>query len=483
MKTSEGRNVYLDNIRNMLVYAVVFFHIVCMFAYPMVFWWPVVDREGSSMFFEIIIFTMDIFLMPVLLFIAALFIIPSLKSRSAAGYVKKRFQRLLIPVFVFTFCAGDFFHQFLLMRLGGSVPDYARIFIDYWRDFIDSGIVSYIGEGETLSRVGFNMLHTWFLSFLFFLTLLVVAAVMMFRIKEKEQKKIDARKNIIVKTLLFALLSGFFFCGLMIWLSIHGINLHAWMRIAGIIQFRVNQFFMLVPLFFFGLYVYRKDWLTRGDIGSWKLWGTLTILFLLPIVYLGHAKYFPGIQPFLKTAEHNMLTGGNVPGPVVSKEFEQVFTLIHFLMLPACIFLLMFFLSFAKRFVNRQNPITAFCSKHSINVYILHYIPVIMLQYSFLKLQLPPAITVLAIMIIVIPACLWLSHRLVYPHSLAAIGLFAVLKLVSLYLGFNFYHGALLALLAISFTGAVVESLRLAVASRNGARDLDLPSRCLPPEG
>jgi len=431
----------------------------------------------------LIIFIMDIFLMPVLLFIAAQFIIPSLRARSAAGYVKKRFRRLLIPVFVFTFCAGDFFHQFLLMRLGGTVPDYTRIFTEYWRDYINSGAVSYIGWGETLFRVGFNMLHTWFLSFLFFLTLPVVAAVTVFRLKRKEQEEIESRNKIIIKTVLFALLSGILFCILMILLTVNGVNLHAWMRIAGIIQFRINQFFMLIPLFFFGLYVYRKDWLTRGDIGNWKLWGALAVLFLLPIIYLGYTKYLPGIEPFIRTAEHNMLTGDNLPDPEVSKEFGQVYTLIQFTMLPACIFLLMFFISFAKRFANSQNPITDFCSKHSINVYILHYVPVIMLQYGFMNLHLPPVITITAAMIIVVPACLWLSYRLVYPYPLVAIGLFVSLKLISLYLGFNVYRGALLVLLAVSCAGAAVESVRLVIASRNGGWNLNPSSRYIPPEG
>ena len=70
-------------------------------------------------------------------------------------------------------------------------------------------------------------------------------------------------------------------------------------------------------------------------------------------------------------------------------------------------------------------------------------------------------------LVIVIPACLWLSHRFVYPHPLAAISFFIVVKLVSLFAGFNFYYMALLAMLLISVAGALLESIRLLMLKRN----------------
>jgi len=134
---------------------------------------------------------------------------------------------------------------------------------------------------------------------------------------------------------------------------------------------------------------------------------------------------------------------------------------------PACIFLLMFFLSFAKRFFNKPNAITTFCSKHSINVYILHYIPVLVLQYTFLNVPIIPVLKVMLMTVIVIPACLWLSHRLVYPYPKIAIGFFIALKLVALAAGFTFYYLALLALIFISFAGAIHESARFVVAQKD----------------
>lgn len=68
--------------------------------------------------------------------------------------------------------------------------------------------------------------------------------------------------------------------------------------------------------------------------------------------------------------------------------------------------------------------------------------------------------------IIIVPACLWLSHRLVYPYPKISIGFFVALKLISLAAGFNFYYFALLVLIFISFAGAVYESARYMVSQK-----------------
>ncbi len=137
METFQERIAYLDNIRNILVYNVVLVHIILMFAYPLSFWWSVIDKNGSSSVYKNHLVIMDIYLMPHLMFIAALFIFPSLNATSTIIYIKKRFFRIFVPIIVFTFCAGDIFYQILFKRLDNSNPTYILTFLDYWRDFIN----------------------------------------------------------------------------------------------------------------------------------------------------------------------------------------------------------------------------------------------------------------------------------------------------------------------------------------------------------
>jgi glucans biosynthesis protein C len=467
METPQDRYTYLDNIRSILVYNVVFVHIICMLAYPITFWWPVIDKNGSSRVYENLLLVMDMYLMPHLIFIAALFIFPSLNGKSTLAYIKKRFFRLFVPVIVFAFCAGEIVYQILVKRLDNSNPAYFLTFLDYWRDFINFNAITFIGEGKMLNQMSFNTAHTWFLSFLFFITLIIVLLGIPFRKKEKVEKEVDSRKKIIIKTITLTVILGFLYTAFAILFTVKGMNFTSWIRVIGLVQVRLDQFFVLLPLFLFGLYMHRKDWLTRGDIGSWKMWGILSAVFIFVFALLYH-NLLPIVDNVFKVTEHNLIFSDKIPVPTIPDSFIQTFLIICILQVPACIFLLMFFLSFAKKFFNTPNKITDFCSKHSINVYILHFIPVVLLQYIFVNIPIAPILKTILTMIIIIPACLWLSHRLVYPHPLFAISFFAILKLVSLFAGFNFFYIALLIVLISSFAGAIYESVRILASAKAG---------------
>ena len=470
METSQNRFVYLDNIRNFLVCNVVLFHVILMFTYPMAFYWPVIDKEGSSRIYETAVTSMSIYLMPCLLFIAALFIFPSLKRVSPLEYIKKRFLRLYVPVIVFLFCVADISYQLLLNRLNSVAPTYLETFLNGWRGFINIPGIYLTGSGTGSSFVVFGFQHTWFLTFLFFITLIVVVLSLPFKRKSSEPENADKRETIILKTILLAVVLGIFYVAAMVYYSILGITPGPFLIIGKVVSFPNHQVWVLLPLFLFGLYAYRKEWLTRGDIGSWKLWGTMAFVFLALYVLLQHTGCVPAIEEMMKVAEHNRLFDNKMPRPPMSFSTQVAFLGTYLLEPLACIFLLMFFLSFAKRFFNQPNAITTFCSKHSINVYVLHLIPVFILQYTFMNVPITPIIKIVLITIIVIPACLWLSHRLVYPYPKIAIAFFVALKLVALAAGFTFYYYALLVLIFISFAGAVYESARYMVAQKGSLK-------------
>jgi len=460
MEPSQNRVAYLDNIRNVLVYNVVLLHIVQMFAYPLLFWWAVTDRTGSSRFYEMGLIVMDIYLMPCLLFVAAFFILPSVKKHTPLEYIKKRFLRLCIPAAVFLFCAGDIFFQLLLNRLNSLPTAYSDTFLNYWRVFANLPAVYLSMSQKTLNAITFNMQHAWFLTLLFSFTLIVVSLSLPFRRKISAPKKTDNRKIIIRKTILFAIALGLVHAAVMVYCVLHKIDFSSWIILGKVLQFQVGKIWLLLPAFLFGFYAYKKEWLTRGDIGSWKLWGILVCILLVPYILLYHIGILPTLDEMFKVAEHNSLFDDKMARPAVESRVQGAFLFTWILLPPICLFLLMFFLSFAKRFFNRPNAITTFCSKHSINVYVLHYIPVLILQYTFLNIPIPSLTKIILMVIIVIPACLWLSHRLVYPYPKTAIAFFVALKLIALAAGFTFYYFALLALIFISFAGAVYESAR-----------------------
>jgi hypothetical protein len=470
METNQNRFVYLDNIRNFLVYNVVILHVMGMFTYPLQFFWPVIDKGGSSRFYETAVISMNLYLMPCLLFIAALFLFPSLKRVSPLEYIKKRFLRLYVPVIVFLFCVADISFQLRLKRLTSVDPAYLEIFLNFWRGLVNMPGIYITGSGTGSAFVIFGFQHTWFLTFLFFITLIVVVLSLPFKRKSSEPKKVDTRNIIILKTILLAVVLGIFYAATMVYYSMHGITPGRFLIIGKVVSFPNHQVWVLLPLFFFGLYAYRKEWLTQGDIGNWKLWGTAAFVFLALYVLLQHTGCVPAIEEMMKVAEHNRLFDNKMPNPPMSFSTQVTFLGTYLLEPLACIFLLMFFLSFTKNFFNKTNAITTFCSKHSINVYVLHLIPVFILQYTFMNVPITPIIKVILMTIIIIPACLWLSHRLVSPYPKIAIAFFVALKLAALAAGFTFYYYALLVLILISFAGAVYESVMFMFAQNDGLK-------------
>ena len=137
MENDQNRVVYIDNMRNFLVFMVVALHALCVFCYPIMFHWAAIDKEGSHRIYEAAVLTLDVFLMPHLIFLAALFIFISLKDKTKIQYLKTRFKRLYVPVIVFVFCAGDIYFQILSKRAESYNPSYLKTFMAYWVDLVN----------------------------------------------------------------------------------------------------------------------------------------------------------------------------------------------------------------------------------------------------------------------------------------------------------------------------------------------------------
>ncbi len=473
MNPEQNRIVYLDNIRNALVYNVVVYHAVLAFAYPILFWWATVDKEGSARVFETAVRAMYIYMMPCMIFIAALFIFPSLKKAGSIQYIKKRFLRLYVPVIVFVFCMGDVFPYLMFKRIGNLSLTYRETFITFWQSFMEMPLIFTTDPDTMINKIHFGFYHTWFLTLLFFVTIIAVLLQLFFRKKPVEPIVPERRKKIITKTILFALTLSIVYVAVSCIYLLNGILLNGWTMLGKAVFFENIQIWMLIPLFAFGLYAYKKNWHTSGDIGDWKMWGALTIVFLGLYVALVHFAYLPGVEEIYKAVESNTLLGKKMEMPVLPVSLLIVAMLIWFLSPLSSVFILMFLLAFAKKFFNKPNAVTEFCSKHSINVYILHYIPILLFQYALLDVPIASVFKIILMVSIIIPACLWLSHRLVFPYPKTAIAFFVGLKLVALAAGFEFYYWAIISLTFISFAGAIYEFIKYKPLGRLSQITLD----------
>lgn len=93
----EQRDHALDDVRTLMVLAVVLLHAACAYA-PSIPWWHARDTLGLG--YDVLIFCFDVFALPVLYYLAGGFAAPSLERRGPAGFLRAKFLRLGLPVLV-----------------------------------------------------------------------------------------------------------------------------------------------------------------------------------------------------------------------------------------------------------------------------------------------------------------------------------------------------------------------------------------------
>lgn len=85
---------FLNNIRYLMVLLVIAYHSVAAYA-TVAPHWPIHDT--SFFMADIIRELFDVFMMPVLFFVAGYFTLPSLEKKGVWKFLKDKFRRLLVP--------------------------------------------------------------------------------------------------------------------------------------------------------------------------------------------------------------------------------------------------------------------------------------------------------------------------------------------------------------------------------------------------
>ncbi|EGB15192.1 hypothetical protein DND132_1986 [Pseudodesulfovibrio mercurii] len=95
--TTRPRNHAYDNLRTLMVLAVVLLHAACAYA-PSIPWWHA--RDAESPLFDVTILTLDCFVLPVLFFISGLFAHGAFERHGTAGFLRNKLRRLGLPVLI-----------------------------------------------------------------------------------------------------------------------------------------------------------------------------------------------------------------------------------------------------------------------------------------------------------------------------------------------------------------------------------------------
>ena len=365
-----SRVTFLDNLRYLAVLCVILTHATN--GYNGITWMPVVDPNVSfSAKCISVFFTTS--LMPLLFLAAGYFTLPSIRKRSTGSFLSGKLKRLGIPwlVSILTVCPV----MSLIYQATRKGLAEAGSFWSIWREFMESGLSFHVGVIPSMDQLvennGYLQHQMWFLSMLIALYFIFAGLYAWkkdwFQPDQSELIAVRQGPWPTIKFLVTVALSTAVPC--MIAVALYRffvpqvLELEPHFSLGPFIQFQPTRLFFYLVYFGLGILAYRNNWFGRGrlpgHLGTW----------LAAFTVLGVAFY----------ASFYLLD--NAPRHLKPAAATAFYLSLNFF----CIATVGLSMALAMRWWNRPRPIDQELTKHSYNIYIVHYVFVFALQAALLR--------------------------------------------------------------------------------------------------
>jgi hypothetical protein len=391
---------YLDNIRFILAIFVVAWHAANAYIGT---GWTVTETDTSSVVYGLKTF-FDAITMPLFFYISGYFALASIKKRGSASFLKAKVKTIVIPwLLVVSFLTP------LIYMLGKIATHSLNTgYFDVWKGHMyrllqfDFGVIT----------DGFYQRYMWFLSVLF--TLHVIFAMMYYISQKwfnKDLTSLQGRVFTKRSTLTFVAQVACFtlFPMMAVILSImmftDSSDPETFFSVFNVIQFQASRLPIYIVYFILGILTCRNSWFERGLFKNRTLWNTL--FAVTGVIYLSLMNVFANSLP--------------------EEAFGFLFVLsINFFIVST----LGFALSNAKVYLDTPLLGNGEITSHAYNIYILHYIPVHLMQLAFLSfMSIPLLVKFMCVTVIGLVVSLVTSQYVLkpYPKLTVAIGIISTL--------------------------------------------------------
>jgi len=335
------RLLFFDNIRFIIISFVVLQHVALVYrVYG-------VPMDFTQYLCKFVVSITDVFMMPVLFFIAGYFAPASIQRRGTRRFILGKIRRIWIPWFLgVTLILPVSVYFLYVIRCAREAAAPMRYF-DYWSRFMGSACEFH--TGFTTSPDQFSHKHLWFLSVLF--TFFVVYGLLhgfrerfLSRSTPEESKRTrqdpSAQKVLVLAGILCA--AGFFVVKLFFRWGYQAI------LVASVIHFEPSRLVFYVVYFCMGIYAYSRGWFAGGkSFGGVGVWTALCISSF-------------GLYTYFNFSGSLTLTVG-------------VKLMLSALRSLLCLSIFVVLVSFAERFLNRPSKTWRRLSSNSYTIYIIHY--------------------------------------------------------------------------------------------------------------
>lgn len=379
-----GTRVYfLDKLRSATILCVVAFHSAVSYSGTAGFWPYRGEEVGRTL--DLLLYVLDIVMMPLMFFIAGYFSLPSYRRLGGWAFLKPKLIRLGIPWLIVTFLLLpplDYLHY--RVRLSGTI-EIGRYILLSWKR-ICAPLVGYLSMRTYVPLIDqYYQRYMWFLSLLLFMYL-TSPVVLSARDKLARGRKTSVAS---VVALLYALSFGFVFFVLGALRT--GMN---WFSLGNILQFQPVKLVYYLALFWFGVACHERGLFADRGLTkrSWPL-GALAVLLLAPCFIFGL-----------------MLSRSASPELWMKAMYALSYTCIT-------VTSTLFLLNLGYRRWNSASPFWSWISEFSYEIYLVHYAWVLTVPLAFDHVAgMPPVLKFLSVATISIvgsAATAFALHRLV----------------------------------------------------------------------
>jgi peptidoglycan/LPS O-acetylase OafA/YrhL len=346
------RIAFLDHIRTLMVLLVVVYHAVAAYSTVAPHW---LIHDTSSVVSDIAREWFDVFLMPVLFFVAGYFALSSIEKKGAWGFLKDKVKRLLIPWALAVLVVNP-------LAVYDQPSNPIRPFWNYWLQTVGHWQARLISPayGPQIQSV------YWFISLLFAFFVLFALGYSLTRRWRGEAvlpavRPAAAGNSTLVTLLLFGLLTCAAYFGSLLLMPDA-----TWFMLGILLEFQATRLALFAGYFALGLYAQSRGWFTDGKpLGSLAVWGVISVAL--------SAAYLVVLQPLVADLGG---TSHLSAGQILAFAFIRSFLILS---------LLIVLVSAGARYWNRSRGLERQLGETSYNIYLTHIWFVVAAQMALME--------------------------------------------------------------------------------------------------
>jgi glucans biosynthesis protein C len=342
------RLYFLDNLRAFIVLLVIVFHVAMGYTTWNLEWWYVNDSQ-KNLFFDLFILETDVYIMPIMFFIAGYFAVPLLLKKGAIVFWQEKIRRIVFPWIAGVLLIAPLIAYSAVFSRAITPPDY----LSFWKN-------QFFGAY-------YQQAHYWFLGILTLFFLLFTIACNLKSVYFKQPPQVGIPSAAFFP--LFALLTAVPFFVANIYFAAD-----AWVNVKYLFMIQPVRIGLYLCYFGLGVHAWKNAWFS-GDGYRPRVffWGFLSIIMLF--VFLSYRVIFTigATVSLLAKAGH-------------------AFSYAVF-----CLAATLAFLALFQRFADSNARLWRRLAANSYVIYYIHQCVIIPLAYMVQKIQLNVGIKYLGV--------------------------------------------------------------------------------------